>query len=131
MRVHALEAYLMNREAKVIAVKVVSGGMLVVQQGHIGMDTQASPKQIDDDRGVDDQLLSAKTCAATLEIAKSTWWAWVANPAFPVRPIRYGGRFTRFKRSQLAAWMASLEGGRPTKQLALRSKQVGRKRAGA
>ena len=73
------------------------------------MDTSDPQKHLDSEPGLEEQLLSAKTCAATLEIAKSTWWAWVADPAFPVRPIRYGGRFTRFKRSQLAAWMASLE----------------------
>jgi predicted DNA-binding transcriptional regulator AlpA len=57
-----------------------------------------------------ERLLSAKTCAATLEIAESTWWAWVSDPAFPVRPIRYGERFTRFRQSELSAWMASLAG---------------------
>jgi predicted DNA-binding transcriptional regulator AlpA len=55
-----------------------------------------------------EMLLSAKTCAAALEIAESTWWAWVSDPAFPVRPVRYGERFTRFRRSELSAWIASL-----------------------
>ena len=75
------------------------------------MDTSDPQEQLDNEPGMEEQLLSAKTCAATLEIAKSTWWAWVADPAFPVRPIRYGVRFTRFRRCQLAAWMASLEQG--------------------
>ena len=78
------------------------------------MDIQEPGHRIVSGAGLDDQLLSAKTCAATLEIAKSTWWAWVADPAFPVRPVRYGARFTRFKRSELAAWMASLEAGQGT-----------------
>jgi len=58
-----------------------------------------------------DALLSAKTCAAALEIAESTWWAWVSDPAFPVRPVRYGQRFTRFRSSELSAWISSLASG--------------------
>jgi predicted DNA-binding transcriptional regulator AlpA len=76
------------------------------------MDTQHNSHQLTDNSPrIDDELLSAKTCAAALEISKSTWWAWVADPTFPVQPIRYGGRFTRFRRSQLSAWMTSLEAG--------------------
>lgn len=89
------------------------------------MDIQGPRKRIDDGAGVDDQLLSAKTCAATLDIAKSTWWAWVADPAFPVRPVRYGERFTRFRRSELTAWMASLESGQRTTQITHQSKNSG------
>ena len=60
---------------------------------------------------VDDALLSAKTCAAALEISESTWWAWVSDPNFPVRPVRHGERFTRFRRSEFSAWMGSLRTG--------------------
>jgi predicted DNA-binding transcriptional regulator AlpA len=58
-----------------------------------------------------DVLLSAKSCAAALEIAESTWWAWVSDPSFPVRPVRYGERFTRFRSSELSAWISSLASG--------------------
>ena len=60
---------------------------------------------------VEDALLSARTCAAALEISESTWWAWVSDPNFPVRPVRHGERFTRFRRSQFSAWMNSLTTG--------------------
>jgi predicted DNA-binding transcriptional regulator AlpA len=60
---------------------------------------------------VEDALLSAKTCAAALEISESTWWAWVSDPDFPVRPVRFGERFTRFRRSALSAWIESLPPG--------------------
>ena len=86
------------------------------------MDTQDAWKPTG--AGVDDKLLSAKTCAATLEVAMSTWWARVCGSGLPCTPIRYGGRFPRFKRSQLAAWMASLEATPRTKQLALRRKRA-------
>lgn len=60
---------------------------------------------------LDDALLSAKTCAAALEISESTWWAWVSDPQFPVQPVRHGERFTRFRRSQFSAWMTALGAG--------------------
>jgi len=77
------------------------------------MDTQQTGASgAADPLALNDEFLSAKTCAAVLEISESTWWAWVAKPDFPVRPVRHGERFTRFRRSQLSAWMLSLEGGR-------------------
>ena len=75
-------------------------------------------------------LLSAKTCAATLEIAESTWWAWVSDPAFPVRPVRYGERFTRFRRSELSAWIASLATGVAKQTSARRPGSAGSSRRG-
>src|SRR5665213_485876 len=76
------------------------------------MDTQHRESLTDNHPSlVDDALLTAKTCAAALEISESTWWAWVSDPNFPVRSVRHGERFTRFRRSEFSAWMGSLRTG--------------------
>ena len=87
---------------------LAASGMLVSRQRTCRMDTHDALASLANDLpSLSDQLLSAETCAAALDVSKSTWRAWVADPAFPVRPVRYDGRFTRFKRSQLTAWMPS------------------------
>lgn len=58
-------------------------------------------------------LLTAKTCAAVLEISESTWWAWVAEPDFPIQPVRRGERWTRFRLSEVRDWMTALTAGDP------------------
>ena len=56
-------------------------------------------------------LLPARVCAGAAGVSESTWWAWVAEPGFPVQPVRRGERFTRFKLSEMRDWIASLSAG--------------------
>src|SRR4051812_24943902 len=56
-------------------------------------------------------LLSPKTVFAALDISESTGWEWVkSDPDFP-RPIRKGERYTRFRLSEVRAYIAGLTSG--------------------
>lgn len=66
-----------------------------------------------------DRLIDAKELAHILGIAQSTIWRWLNSgtpegcPEFPV-PVRRGTRFTRWKASEVEAFLNAMGAGRPT-----------------
>ncbi len=56
-------------------------------------------------------LLTPRLVFGALGISESTGWEWVkTDPEFP-QPVRRGERFTRFRLSEVRAYIASLTSG--------------------
>jgi|YNPMSStandDraft_1061717.scaffolds.fasta_scaffold55162_1 excisionase family DNA binding protein len=60
----------------------------------------------------DERLLKVEEVATTVGLSRACIWRWAARGRFP-QPIRLGNKTTRWKRSDVEAWIAAAEKAEP------------------